>query len=328
MPHRALIRIIIATLVGLAIWVPASAASADDGCCSMTLSGLPATFQAGADPVVFSAAISVNEPADPQQAFRYLAAQFDLQAGNNLSGGQLHFAWRPQNSNGNWHSVGFSRHDGLLQATFYPYQNVPNAGQININLRLSFGDHVPATNLQVGMVLMGSARKSDAKELAHAGPFASAVLPEAATPPPTHTAAPPAAVVPSPTASPVETATATPEDTSTSDLGALPAVAPTSNDGSGSGVWIFYIIGGLLLIAGIGVIGTLLWKRSGDATEWPDPNDPSLYGDQNQPYPGQAYPPASYPQPNAYPPATHPTTAYPRHGGRPPTDPTRQMPGL
>ncbi len=219
MPHRALIRIIIATLVGLAIWVPASAASADDGCCSMTLSGLPATFQAGADPVVFSAAISVNEPADPQQAFRYLAAQFDLQAGNNLSGGQLHFAWRPQNSNGNWHSVGFSRHDGLLQATFYPYQNVPNAGQININLRLSFGDHVPATNLQVGMVLMGSARKSDAKELAHAGPFASAVLPEAATPPPTHTAAPPAAVVPSPTASPVETATATPEDTSTSGPG-------------------------------------------------------------------------------------------------------------
>ena len=129
-------------------------------------------------------------------------------------------------------------------------------------------------------------------------------------------------MVPSPTASPVETATATPEDTSTSDLGALPGVAPTSNDGSGSGVWIFYIIGGLLLIAGIGVIGTLLWKRSGDATEWPDPNDPSLYGDQNQPYPGQTYPrelsatervPAGDPPDDGVPATRRPST----HGSRP-----------
>ncbi len=331
MPRRATIRIILATLVGLALWIPASSANAaDDPCCSMQVSGLPTSFQAGADPQVFGATINVTQPADPKNSMRYIAATFGVQAGN-LTGSQVHFAWKQQFGNGSWHSVGFSRKNGMLVATFYPYQNAPNAGQVNLALRLSFTDKVASQNMQVAMALLGAARKSDAKELAQAGPYASAVLGKAVVvPPPTQA---PVTLAPTPTPTPTATdstaAATTPEDTSTTDAGVVPAVA-ASDSGGGSGIWIFYIIGGLLLLAGIGVIGTLLWKRnSTGAPEWPDPNDPSLYGDQPAPaYPASPYPTTAYPQPTAYPPqAPYPTTAYPQQV-RPPTDPTRQMPGL
>jgi hypothetical protein len=347
MPRKATIRIILAVLVGFALWFPATAAQADDPCCSMSMSGLPGTFTAGADPLLFNGTINVTA-AGPLQSLRTITARFGIQA-PDLSGSQVHFSWRLQSSNGNWHSPGFSRRNGLLQTTFYPYQNFQNAGQVNIVMRLSFGDKVKSQHLQIGMDLLGSARKSDAKVLAHTGPFASSVVAKggAIQPPPT---ANPTPVTPTetPTAPATDpgTAAAVPGDTSTPDnTGALPGVTPANTDASSSGVWVLYIIGGLLLVGGIGVIGTLLWKRSGGTSEWVDPNDPSLYGDQNQAYPGQAYPDQTYPAQTyptqTYPAQTYPGPAYPpanypqpganpqaAPGGRPPIDPTRQMPKL
>jgi hypothetical protein len=343
MPRKAIIRILLATIAGLALWLPAPAAYADDPCCSISVSGLPGTFQAGADPSVFNGTITVNSGPNPLQGFRNLAAQVGIQA-RDLSGSQVHFAWRPQNGFGNWHTVGFSRRNGLLQATFYPYQNTLNAGQANITMRLSFGEKVTSQQIQLSAVLVGSARKSDAKQLAHAGPFGAAIVGTAgaATPPPATPTPTPAQPTPSD-----QTSTAPAGDTPTLDssspyAGALPGANPADTNSSSSGIWVLYIIGGLLLVGGIGVIGTLLWKRAAEAPEWVDPNDPAIYGTQNADYqagyPTQSFDPTAYPTTTGrhQAPEAYPTTAYPQQGAypppqqgvRPPTDPTRQMPGL
>jgi hypothetical protein len=371
MPRRAVNRILLVVLLATVAWAtgllaPATAAQADNPCCSITLSGVPGTFQAGADPLTMTAAMQVTPTLDPKSAFRSITARVDIVAGN-LVGSQVKLAWRSSGGNGDWHNIGVNRRDGVLTGSFQPYQNAENLGPARDDLRLSFGSKTAGQNIGIAIDLIGTPRHGNAQQLSRSGPFASMIQAALGTATPTPTPPPTVApVVPTPTPTPkpaptqapttAAPTTAAPAAAPTSDSPTTAAVAPAgasgSGDAGGSSVgWIFYIIGGLLLLAGIGVIGTMLWKRTvaAGAPEWPDPDDPSLYGDyppQAQAFPAQnpggQYPPAPY-QPAPYQPAQYPTTQYPAGQAYPPsqpayppppagnvplTDPTRTMPGL
>jgi hypothetical protein len=359
MARRVTLRIMLATLIALAVWVPTSAATAADPCCSISLSGVPATFRAGAGAQGFSSTMNVAASNIPQQGFRGVSAQFAV-AGQNLVHGQFQLSWRRQNGGNNWHGASFSSRtqNGAFIASFSPYQGIKVAGPLTIDLRLSFNSNVSPQQVTMQMSLIRSGRSGG--QLAASNQAQSSVVTNAPKPTPT------------PTPQPTPTVTATPTETQasadSSNIAALP-VGPTPTDGvktGGSSIgWIFYIVGGLLLLVGIGVIGTMLWKRGQGAVPagWPDPNGPhptqpyanqgypdQNYPDQNYPeqgypdqaysdvsqpdlgYPDQGYPDQGYPQPQQ----TPPTAAYPRprhsaptenYGGAlPPMDPTRRMP--
>jgi hypothetical protein len=236
-------------------------------------------------------------------------------------------SWRRQNAGNNWHSAGFSSHsqNGAFIASFSPYQGLRAAGQVTVDLRLSFTSKVSPQHVTMQMSLVRSGRSGG--QLAASNQVQSSVGTIAPKPTPT----------PTPKPTPTATATATPTETQasadSSNIAALP-VGPTPTDGvktGGSSLgWIFYIVGGLLLLVGIGVVGTMLWKRGPAAVPagWPDPTGPyptRPHADQGFPdqgYPDQAYPDQGY---QAYPDVSQPDLGYPAHNqplqNRPPQPP-------
>jgi hypothetical protein len=215
----------------------------------------------------------------------------------------------------------------------------PN-GSTNLQYQLSFASKAAPTQVQLGVTISGRAGGhgfGQSTELASAGAQFSLVG-----------AAPRPAPKPTPTPTPTPTeAASTPASTPASAVGINtgpggPPITPAdaaSKSGTSSLVWLAYIIGALLLLGGIGAIGTLLWRRGPDTieTEWDDDGTalnpgggtaafppPNTYPTQPlpaQPYQPRPYPPEPFPRQSPLPPPQDP------YGGRHSADSGRQLPG-
>ncbi len=330
MPRRAILRTILATMIGLAIWVPASAATAADPCCQATVSGFPSQFTAGADPQFFNTTMSYSGSNGIK--VKSVTATF-MFAGEDLSSGQVQMA---RMRDGRWRSISVGRHNGKLVGidTFAIDGNGGSNGSITSQYRIAFGSHVHSQAVQMLFTMSGrfdDGRHTTTQQLAQAGPFTMTVAGAAGTVTPTPTKA--QAPTPTPAATPTPTVVSQPSTA----VGQSVAAAGAAGSGGGSGGWIAYMIGGLLLIGGIGAIGTLLWKRGNQhaAPEWEQPYEPVAapggYGSPATYGGGQAYPQqqtygnhAGYTAPTTAVPAHPPTESFPPV--RPPIDPTRPMP--
>jgi hypothetical protein len=336
--------------VALTLGTPAAPAAAADPCCSAALNGVPAQITAGGAAQQFNATIRY-QAADAQHPFRSLGAQFTLQ-GQSLSGSQIQLQ---RSRDGGWRTLRFSRRNGLLVATdtfdlSSHGGNPPTGGQINLTYQIRFGSRTASQNTSLRMTVVGSTGHGS-QQLAGTGSYPMAVL--GAAPTQTQTTPPPAAT-PSPT--PASTPASTPSQVAAPTAPAAGAVNPSpgsdaSSGGGTSGVaWIAYIVGGLLLLGGIGAIGTMLWRRGQNqaAPEWDpvlDGPPPAGYGPAPGTYVAPApttygSPPYADPAPTAMYPTTGagpdypPTATYPAHPAvNPPTqpmrpyhDPTERMP--
>ena len=344
MPRRAMIRTILATMIGLAIWLPATAASAADPCCQVSVSGLPSQFTAGAAAQSFGTSLSYS--VNNGQRVQSISAVFTF-SGNNITGSQIQLA---RLRDGRWHSIGVGRHNGVLTATdnfSFSGHDQGGSGSITSQYRLAFSSRVQSQGIQMRLTLAGrvnDGHHSNEQQLAQTGPYALNVAGANAAPAPTK-----APVVTTPT--PTPTPTVTPSAAAPTVAGAAPGDTLGSDaagsGGGGSSIWIAYMIGGLLLIGGIGVIGTMLWKRGqAGQTGWEDPYAPepvggpyapAPYGSPTYADPGYAAPtsyqapataygaptPTTYGPPPSAPPQ-HPTQ--PLGAARPPLDPTQHMP--
>lgn len=348
MPRRAIFRTILVTIVAVGMWVTgiASAASASaptaldppaaPACCQIGLTNFPARFDAGAPPKFFAVEF-VNNGRRPVNGLQ-LTFTFGINGGH-VNDGQIHLQ---RQVNGDWHNVNVGRHGNTLAGT----DNLGGFGggiapgaTAGWQYRLSFGDKLP--NTQLSLMVFGNGRVDGFRrgQLAKSPTYQAAVLtvppPPTQTPTPTPTPTP----KPTPTATPTQTAQVVPTDT-TAGTAPSDSAAVGLASGGGSGLWLAYLIGALLLLAGIGVIGTMLWRRAPQRTEteWPEEYEPAPDPYGAPPILPPQYPPAPY-APTQYTPTQHrapaprpaePTATYGRPGahGRPggAVDPTEPMP--
>ena len=284
MPRRSLNLSVVVTLLGLLIAVPAavftatSAAFADgDRCCQVSIHNMPGQFHGGGSPEPFTLHV-VNQT---QQTLGRLNVSFVLRA-NGLVGDLVHL--QRQRVLGGPHSVGtFTQHgvhSGVVTANDqidFGTQALPPGGGVNLEYRLSFSAKMLSSGLTLSVEVQP--KRSDGG-VSSAGPYQSAIV---AAGQPTQTQPDPA-----PTPSPTATASDTSAATGTFGLGAAPtdqssliAGGSSSGDG-GSLMWLAYTIGALLVLGGIAVIGTLLWRRG--------PNGVETFGDEPQQYGHPTYP--------------------------------------
>lgn len=282
MPRKLSNRSMVATLLGLLIAVPAAVltiatpASADNPqCCQAAIANMPGQFQAGDDPKPFTLRI-VNRMNDN---LRYVNATFTLQA-NGLSANQVHL--QRQRVAGGARSIGAHSHNGQITANDQIDLGalaLPPGGSVSIQYKLSFGQKAPASAMSISVRVQP--RRGDGVSV-NAGPYSSRILAFGA-PAPTHASTPapkPSATVSDTPASADTDAAAIPTDQSTL-LGGDPG------SGGGSLMWLAYTIGALLLLGGVGVIGTMLYRRGprGVETDWDDQGQPQ-YGQPSYPPPG------------------------------------------
>ena len=281
MPRKLSNRSMVATLLGLLIAVPAAVltmatpASADNAqCCQAAITNMPGQFQAGGDPKPFTLRI-VNRMND---SLRYVNATFTLQA-NGLSANQVHL--QRQRVLGGPRSIGARNQHGQITANDsidLGALALPPGGSVSIQYKLSFGQKAPGSRLSISVRVQP--RRSDASSV-NAGPYASTILAYgvATKPTPTH------AATPSPTPSLSDTPTAADTDAGAIPTGDSTVLGGDSPGGNGSLMWLVYTIGALLLLGGIGVIGTMLYRRGprGVETDWDDQGQPQ-YGQPT--YPG------------------------------------------
>jgi hypothetical protein len=272
----------VATLLGLLIVGPVAAlvapspAYADGECCQVGIDSLPGQFRAGGDPMPFVVHITNQS----QETLRYLDVAFVLQA-DGLVGDLVRLQRR--RATGDPHNVGtFTQrgvHSGVVTAgdqLDLGMLALPPGGGADIEYQLSFNKKVPGSALTVS--LMVQPRRSNGS-LSSAGPYHSTILAEGQ----------PAQNQPGPT--PSAAVSDTPATTDATDVAQPPTDQSsllgggTAGDGGGSLMWLAYTIGGLLLLGGVGVIGTLLWRRGPHRFET-DPVEPE-YGQQS--YPTRTY---------------------------------------
>jgi hypothetical protein len=284
MPRKLSNRSMVATLLGLLIAVPAAVltiatpASADNPqCCQAAIANMPGQFQAGGDPKPFTLRI-VNRMND---SLRDVNATFTLQA-NGLSANQVHL--QRQRVLGGPRNIGARNQHGQITANDsidLGAMALPPGGSVSIQYKLSFGQKAPASAMSISVRVQP--RRGDGVP-ANAGPYASRILAfAAANPAPTHTSTP----TPKPSATVSDTPT-----TADTDAAAVPTDQSTilggdSGSGGGSLMWLAYTIGALLLLGGVGVIGTMLYRRGprGVETDWDDHGQPE-YGQPAYPPPG------------------------------------------
>ncbi|MFE9694413.1 hypothetical protein [Micromonospora sp. NPDC005806] len=312
MRRKRLNRSVLAVLFGLLIAVPAtlltvaSPASAEsDGCCQVSIDNLPAQFPSGGDPTPFTVHV-VNQS---QEILRYLDVSFLLQA-DGLVGDLVDL--QRQRISGGPHDVGtFTQrgvHSGAVTATEqidFGVLALPPGGGLNITYQLSFNKKLPSIALTLSMQVQP---RRDGKGVSSAGPYHTSIV-AAGQPIRTQPASTP---TPSPMVSdsPISTDGTAPIDQS-------PLAGAGSSGGGGSLAWLAYTIGALLLLVGIGVIGTLVWRRGPlhAETDW---DEPQRYGQPAYPHapaqvagyevPRQAGSPGVYGTPGRH---TAPTAQYP-----------------
>jgi hypothetical protein len=268
MPRRAIVRVMLAVLLGAAIWLPAQAAYADP-CCSVALNGVPSAFQAGADASQFSSTMNIVAPVKQVQP-KSVAAYLRL-TGNNLNTNQIRVALRKDG--GNWRSAKFSRQNGFLQLGFRPYEGQQRSGQVGYQFRLAFDSGAPAQSFSVSLLLVADYGKGHRMQ-SQGGPAASTVTAVAAppaTPTPIPVPTPSAAQsIPVPTPSAVVTA---PSGNASAVI--IPTVASTGTPASSgsSFMWLVYTIGILLVLAGAAIVGILFYRRGKNPPddEWGNP---------------------------------------------------------
>ena len=210
-----------------------------------------------------------------QQTLRYLNVSFVLQA-NGLVGDLVHL--QRQRVLGGPHSVGtFTQHgvhSGVVTANDqidFGTLALPPGGGVNIEYLLSFNKKMPGTGLALSVQVQP--KRSDGG-VSSAGPYQSVIV---AAGQPIQTQPDPA-----PTPSPTAAASDTPAAAGTTGVGAAPTDQSSFIGGGSSGgdggslMWLAYTIGALLVLGGIAVIGTLLWRRG--------PNGVGTDGDEPQQY--------------------------------------------
>ncbi len=283
MPRKPSIRRMVTTILGLLIAVPAavitvaSPAFADgDRCCQVSIGNLPGQFYGGGDPETFTLHV-VNQT---QQTLRYLNVSFILQA-NDLVGDLVHL--QRQRFVGGLHNVGtFTQHgvhSGVVTANDqidFGTLALPPANGVNIQYQLSFSKKMPGTGLALSVQVQP--RRSNGG-VSSAGPYQSTIV---AAGQPTQTQPDPA-----PTPAPTATPSDTPAAADTTGVGAAPTdhsslIGGGPSGGGGSLLWLAYTIGALLVLGGIGLIGTLRWRRGPHGFET-DGNEPQLYDQPTHP---------------------------------------------
>jgi hypothetical protein len=329
MPRTAIVRTMFAATIGLGALLaaaPATAAPAtavgsaafpaavalDNNCCQVSLTGVPGQLSVGGPAAGFTATFTNSG----QQPISTLQVVFTF-TGNQLAGNQIDLERR--NANGNWQRLGLGRRNGQVTAvdSRFRFGQPLGAGQnVTLPYRLAFTRNAHPGQVGMGLAVFGRMMGNghgggDNQQLASAPPQQINVVSGAPTAKPTPT--PTRAATPTPT--PTDTTIPTPTDTTqVVPVPSGPALTGLSDNGGGTSsfMWIAYTVGGLLLLAGIGVIGTMLWKRGPQIveTEWQEPTDPYDTGEVGTTYGGTVY--------------GAPTQAYPRPGG---LDSTRQMPG-
>lgn len=286
MRRLPLIRSIVATLFGFGIAAVAGAtvaappALADGPCCQVSIQGLPQQFHAGAGAENFQVTVTNSG----QDQIDGISVTLSFRAAG-LERSQVHLQYQ---RNGGWRSVGTRTQNGAIvgmsspNSDFFRHNGVQPGQRVSFNYRLSFGAKVQSGPLSVALTVAPSGHQGQA---AHAGPYQSALVGIAVA----NTPAPKPTLTPTPT--PSETITDTPSDSSSQDAGLAGdggTLGGTSGDGGSSMTWLAYTIGALLLIGGVGVIGTMLWRRGPQPveTEWNDPGYPQQpAGPAYQPHP-------------------------------------------
>jgi hypothetical protein len=283
LPRKSFKRSMVATLLGLLVAAPAAVSAAvlaaapsafadGDGCCQVSIDEMPAQFAAGADAAPFTLHV-VNQT---QQTLRYLDVSFVL-AANGLVGDLVHL--QRQRVAGGSHGVGtFTQHgvhSGVVTANDqidFGMLALPPGGGVNIEYELSFNKKMPSAGLAISVQVQP--KRSDGG-VSSAGPYQSTIV----------AAGQPIQTQPDPASTPTPTAATTddaPASADATDLDAAPTGHSSVNGGSSSGssgslMWLAYTIGALLLLGGVGVIGTLMWRREPRAveTDWDEPQQHS-----------------------------------------------------
>jgi len=304
----------LATAIGLGtLFAAAPAAQAAPLCCQLSLNGVPGQLNSGQ-----TAGFTATFVNGSDRQISSLQLAFSFNGSNQLRGSNLDF--EKLNSSGGWQRLSAGRHNGSLSVTdtrFRLSQPLAPGSQTTFQYRISFVNNPPSGN--VGMSVMVSGRlgsafgggRSDNQQLAQAGPVQIAVIGVGA--PPTATAKPQPSH-PTPTPSVTDTSQVLPTDTPSVE--SIPSVDALPASGSGGGgtsgfMWLAYTFGALLLLAGIGVIGTMLWKRGPQIVEsdWEDE------GAAVDPYQPPAYGATTYGAPTTYGPGGAPQGPPPQGGG-------------
>ncbi len=329
MPRTAIVRTILAATIGLGALLvatpaaiaspatPVSAVALDNGCCQVSVAGVPGQLSIAGPASGFTATFVNNG----QQSISTLQVVFTF-TGNQLAGGQIDLERRT--NNGSWQRLGFGKRNGQLTAIdsrFRFGQPIGTGQNVVLAYRIAFTRNAHPGQILLGISVFGrisgdGGHGGDNQQLATAPQQRINVVGGAATPTPTptHTA--------TPTPTPTDTTIPTPTDTTqVVPVPSAPTIAgdtTDTGDGTSSFMWIAYTVGGLLLLAGIGVIGTMLWKRGPQIveTDWQEPGDPYDTDAQS----GSTYGGTVYGTPTQ----SYPTQPGPRHG----LDSTRQMPGV
>jgi hypothetical protein len=255
MPNRSATRGIRAILLGLVIAGPAAALpvaapafAAGGPCCQVSIGDLPGQFPAGGVSEPFTLHV-VNRQREP---LRLLTVSFVLEA-DGLVGDLVHL--QRLRAVGGPHNVGtFTQHGvhgGVVTAseqldlgTLAP----PPGGGVDLRYQLLFNKKLPGSRLGLS-VQVQPGRSHDG--IGSAGPYLSTIV-AAGQPTAQPSTAPPA------------TAADTPAPSYPTDAAVAPAgqgVPGGGSSGGGSLVWLAYTIGALLLLGGVGLFGTLLWRR-------------------------------------------------------------------
>ncbi|MFF0372636.1 hypothetical protein [Micromonospora sp. NPDC005087] len=210
-----------------------------------------------------------------QEILRYVDVSFLLQA-DGLVGDLVDL--QRQRTPGGRHDVGtFTQrgvHSGAVTATEqidFGLLALPPGGGLNITYQLSFTKKLPSTALTLSMQVQP---RRDRRGVSSAGPYQSSIV---AAGQPTQTQ--PAST---PTSSPTVSDSLAPTD-GTAPIDQSPLAGAGSSGGGGSLIWLAYTIGALLLLGGIGVIGTLVWRRGPQRVET-DWDEPQQYGEPAYPH--------------------------------------------
>lgn len=328
MPRTAVVRTMLATAIGLGtIFAATPAAQAAAPCCQVSLNGVPGQLSSGGPAGGFTATF-VNG-SDRQITTLQLAFTFSG-GGDQLRSGNIDF--EKLNGSGTWQRLNVGRHNGSLGVTdnrFRLNQPLAPGSQTTFQYRLAFVNNAPSVNVGMSLVVSGrlgggfGGGRGDNQQLAATGPVQIAVLGAAPPPTPTPTPKPTHSATPTPTAT--DTSQALPTDSASVAPVQTDNALPTSGTGGGTSgfMWLAYTIGALLLLAGIGVIGTMLWKRGPQIVEAEEPDD--------DPYQSPAYGGTTYAATRTYGPGGVPYDEYGDEGpqgggGRHSAPPTRQMP--
>ncbi len=274
-------RSVVAVLFGLLIAVPATvftvtspAFAEGDGCCQVSIDDLPTQFRGGGAPTPFAVHV-VNKS---QESLRYVDVSFLLQA-DGLVGDLVHL--QRLRVAADPHNVGTFTQRGVHSGAVTAAEQIdlgglalPPGGGLNLTYQLSFSKKLPSTALTLSMQVQP---RRDDGGISSAGPYQTSIV----------AAGQPIQTQPASTPSQSPTASDSPASTDgTAPIDQSPLARAGSSSGGGSLAWLTYTIGALLLLGGIGMIGTLVWRRGpqrvetdGDETytgqdqTWLDPAD-------------------------------------------------------